>query len=74
MMSPAKLTWDDYEEIAILLHEQNPSVRPLDVRFTDLHKWVCELPGFAGDPKASTEGKLERIQMAWLAEWQDANE
>jgi FeS assembly protein IscX len=41
-------------------------VDPLSVRFTDLHRWVCELPDFADDPKASSEGKLERIQMAWV--------
>ena len=41
----------------------------LTVRFTDLHRWVTELPGFSGDPKASTEGKLEAIQMAWLEEF-----
>jgi FeS assembly protein IscX len=28
-------------------------------------------PGFTGDPAASTEGKLEAIQMAWLEEWRD---
>ena len=41
---------------------------PLGVRFTDLHRWVSELPGFEDDPKSSSEGKLERIQMAWVAE------
>ena len=64
------LTWDDYEDIAIELLERHPDVEPLSVRFTDLHRWVCELDGFVDDPKASTEGKLERIQMAWLEEWQ----
>jgi FeS assembly protein IscX len=32
---------------------------------------VTELPNFAGDPKASNEGKLEAIQMAWHEEFQD---
>jgi len=32
---------------------------------------VTELPIFVDDPKASTEGKLESIQMAWHEEWQD---
>ncbi len=62
------LTWDDPEDIAELLAEAHPDVDPLGVRFTDLHRWVCELPGFADDPKSSSEGKLERIQMAWVAE------
>jgi len=43
------------------------------VRFTDLHKWVCELAGFTGDPKLSNEGKLEAIQMAWHEEYQDSH-
>ena len=60
------LTWDDTEDIAELLAQAHPDVDPLSVRFTDLHRWVCELPGFADDPKASTEGKLEQIQMAWV--------
>ena len=59
-------TWDDPEDIAERLAEVHPDIDPLAVRFTDLHRWVCELPGFADDPKASTEGKLERIQMAWV--------
>jgi FeS assembly protein IscX len=44
---------------------------PLSVRFTDLHRYVTELPGFTGDPKTSNEGKLEAIQMAWHEEVQD---
>jgi len=61
-----KLTWDDVEDIADRLAELHPEVDPMGVRFTDLHRWVCELPGFDDDPKASSEGKLERIQMAWV--------
>ena len=69
-----ELTWDNYEDIGQALFERFPETDPLSVRFTDLHQWVCQLEGFADDPEASTEGKLERIQMAWLEEWQDANE
>ena len=63
-----KLTWDDTEEIAERLVEAHPDVDPLGVRFTDLRRWVTELDGFADDPMASSEGKLERIQMAWVEE------
>ena len=42
------------------------------VRFTDLHQKITALEGFEGDPKESTEGKLEAIQMAWWEEWKDA--
>jgi FeS assembly protein IscX len=41
------------------------------VRFTDLHQWVIDLEEFGGDPMKSTEGKLERIQMAWLEEFRE---
>ena len=63
-----KITWQDTEEIAIQLAEANPDLDPLTVRFTDLHKMVTELPDFEGDPKASNEGILEAIQMAWVEE------
>ena len=65
-----QIRWDDAEDIAEALDAAHPDVDPIAVRFTDLHRWVCELPGFADDPKASTEGKLERIQMAWVEERQ----
>jgi FeS assembly protein IscX len=66
-----QLTWDDAEDLGILLSETYPTLDPLAVRFTDLHRYVTELPDFAGDPKASNEGKLEAIQMAWHEEVQD---
>ena len=66
-----KLTWDDAENIAEQLAERHADADPLGVRFTDLHRWICELPDFADDPKASSEGKLERIQMAWIEARED---
>ena len=67
----AALTWVDAEDLGIALFEKFPEVDPLTVRFTDLHKWVTELEGFAGDPAKSNEAKLEAIQMAWYEEWKD---
>ena len=64
------LTWDDPEGIALALLEKFPDLDPLTVRFTDLHRWVTGLPNFHDDPKASSEGKLEAIQMAWHDERQ----
>lgn len=61
-----KLRWEDTEDIAEQLLESHPDTDPLSVRFTDLRSWVTELADFADDPKASSEGKLEAIQMAWL--------
>jgi FeS assembly protein IscX len=65
---PKQLSWDDSEDIGILLSETHPDLDPLSVRFTDLHKYVTELPDFKDDPKKSNESKLEAIQMAWHAE------
>ena len=63
-----KIGWTDTEEIAIQLSEKYPDIDPLSVRFTDLHRWVTELPDFQDDPKKSNEKILEAIQMAWLEE------
>ncbi len=71
---PHELTWDSAEDIGIELSEKFPDQNPLEVRFTDLHRFVTELPNFAGDPKASNESKLEAIQMAWYEEFQDRQE
>jgi len=68
---PAELHWEDAEEIGIALADKYPQQNPLEVRFTDLHRYVTELASFVDDPKASNEAKLEAIQMAWYEEWQD---
>jgi FeS assembly protein IscX len=68
---PKELTWDDADDIGILLSETHPEINPLDLRFTDLHRYVTQLRGFKDDPKTSSEGKLEAIQMAWHAEFLD---
>ena len=65
-------TWRDAEDIGIALSERHPGVDPLTVRFTDLHRYVIELPGFSDDPRASNEKILEAIQMAWLEEYRNS--
>jgi FeS assembly protein IscX len=65
------MKWTDARDIAIALAEAHPDVAPLSVRFTDLHRWVCELPGFDDDPERSSEKALEAIQMTWLDEVED---
>ncbi len=67
-----RLTWDQTDNIALALQETYPELDPTHIRYTDLHKWITELPEFSDDPAASTEGKLEAIQMAWLEEYQDS--
>jgi len=65
------MQWRDSEDIGIALSETFPAIDPLTVRFTDLHRYVTELPGFADDPKGSNEKILEAIQMAWLDEYRN---
>jgi FeS assembly protein IscX len=62
------MKWTETLEIAITLAEAHPDVDPRTIRFTDLHRWVCELPGFSDDPARSGEKILEAIQMAWMDE------
>jgi FeS assembly protein IscX len=64
--------WTDSEDIGIELAGKFPNVDPLTVRFTELRDKVLGLDGFDDDPKTSNEAKLEAIQMAWYAEWKDA--
>ena len=62
------MKWTDVNDIAIALAEKFPDVDPRQVRFTDLHKWVCDLEGFDDDPKRSGEKILEAIQTTWMDE------
>jgi FeS assembly protein IscX len=62
------IKWTDTLEIAIALSERHPDVDPKAIRFSDLHRWVRELPGFSDDPNRSNEKILEAIQMAWIDE------
>jgi feS assembly protein iscX len=62
------LDWSDTLEIAIALAEKYPNEDVQYIRFTDLHRYVCELDGFIGLPEKSNEKILEAIQMAWLDE------
>ena len=63
-----KLRWTDVNDIAIELEEAHPEADVVNLRFTDLWKWVQALPGFADDPAKSNDKILEAIQMAWLGE------
>lgn len=64
-----ELFWSDTRDIAICLYEKYPDINPLQIRFTDLHRWITELANFKDNPKHSNEKILEAIQMAWLDEY-----
>ncbi len=62
------MKWTDSREIAIALAEAHPGIDPSRVLFTDLRRWVLELPGFADAPEHCGEKILEAIQTAWIDE------
>ena len=62
------MKWTDIQDIAIALEETHPDADNVNLRFTDLHQWVCALPGFCDVPEKSNEKVLEAIQMAWIDE------
>lgn len=63
-----KLRWTDVRDIAIELEEAHAHADNVNLRFTDLHKWVMALPNFEDDPNRSNEKILEAIQAAWIDE------
>lgn len=64
------LKWTDSREIADALYDKYPNINPKTIRFTDMHKLVCQLDGFNGNPKNSNEKILETILLMWLNEYQ----
>ena len=62
------MKWTESLDIAIELSEAQPEIDPRTIRFTDLHRWVMELPEFDDAPEHSGEKILEAIQMAWIDE------
>lgn len=62
------MRWTDVNNIAIELEEKYPDVDNINLRFTDLHRWVLSLEGFNDDPNKSNEKILEAIQAAWIEE------
>lgn len=65
------MKWQNAQEIAWALYDLYPEVDPKTVRFTDMHRWICELDGFDDDPQKSNEKILEAILLLWLDEFED---
>ena len=62
------LDWLDVLDIAIELNDRFPDMDPQWISFPDLHRKICNLDNFIGDPEKSNEKILEAIQMLWLEE------
>ena len=63
-----QIDWIDVLEIAIEIADKFPETDPQWISFPDLHKRICELDNFIGNPKKSNEKILEAIQMHWIEE------
>lgn len=62
------MKWTDIQRIAEELEDAHPGVDNVNLRFTDLHRWIVSLDGFDDDPTRSNEKLLEAIQAAWIEE------
>ncbi|MGK2946434.1 MAG: Fe-S cluster assembly protein IscX [Candidatus Malihini olakiniferum] len=62
------LKWTDSRAIGEVLYDLFPDTDPKTVRFTDMHRWICELDDFDDLPDASNENVLEEILRIWLDE------
>ena len=64
------LKWTDSREIGEALYDAYPDTDPKTVRFTDMHRWICQLEAFDDQPNASSEKILEAILLVWLDEFE----
>jgi len=64
------MKWTDAQLIAEELYDRNPDLDPKTVRFTDLHKCICELEDFDDYPNKSNEAIFEAILLKWLDEFE----
>ena len=67
-----KLKWSDTLDIAILLEEKFPNEDNVNLRYTDLHQWIVNLPEFSDDPNSSNEKILG--QFKWLGLMKEIND
>ena len=62
------LDWLDVLDIAIELNDRFPESDRQWISLPHLHKKICNLNNFVGDPEKSNEKILEAIQMHWIEE------
>jgi FeS assembly protein IscX len=70
-MNNHQLTWNDADELGILLSHNYPQIEPLSVRLSEVLRLVTQLTDFHDDPSHSDTTKLQAIQEAWHAEFLD---
>ena len=57
-----KLKWTDSIDIAILLEEKFPDKDNVNLRFTDLHKWILDLEEFEDNPESSNKIIFQNLE------------
>ncbi len=62
------MKWTDVYDVAISLEEKFPDTDIMNVKFTDLQRYVLSIEGFDDTPNRCNEKVLEAIQAAWLDE------
>ena len=67
----AKLTWDDAENIGVLLSRKHPELYPLSTDLEELHRRVTNLAEFKDNSTTFDKKKLEAIRTAWNEEFLD---
>jgi FeS assembly protein IscX len=67
----AKLTWDDAENIGVLLSRKHPELYPLSTDLEELHRRVTNLAEFKDNSTTFDKKKLEAIRAAWNEEFLD---
>lgn len=63
-----KLTWNDTDQIAWILADNNPEIDPLSISFPRLMEMILKIENFSASAEECTEAALESIQMAWYEE------
>ena len=56
----AELSWDDAEDFGIALTDKFPEQDPLEVRFTDLHRYVPNCPSSSTTQKRRANASWKR--------------
>lgn len=65
---PEELTWDDADEIALVLRDRFPDTNPDQASDLEITRWVREIPLLRGEPPAAVlPDYLEAIRDAWRA-------
>ena len=64
-MDNDSLQWNDVDEIAVRLWEQNEELNPLSVSFPALLEMILALPGFVGERRSEERRVGKECRSRW---------